>query len=590
MPRQKKAAQENYIYTYYQGIKDGSICVGKWIEMLYEYLVHSIEDKSLIYDGKKANAAIDWIETHCYHVEGILAPNNIKLELWQKAFLSAIYGLLDPKTGMRQFREIVLVVARKNGKSLIGSSLGRMEWLCGGGSCGDRGYGNKVFCIAPKLDQADIIYNTIWQMTTLDPEWQALKEAVRGTKDGRGCKTMDDAELARHRQTDLLLPATNSTVKKIPFSSKRNDGWNPSLTIADEVSSWVGDTGLKAYEVMKSAMGARPEGMIISCTTSGYVRDSIYDELIKRSTRFLMGESKERRLLPFLYMIDDTNKWNDINELRKSNPNLGVSVSVDYLLEEIAVAEQSLSKKSEFLCKYCNLPAASSLAWLSAQTVNKAYTGKHLDLNDFKSSYAVLGIDLSRTTDLTSAVLLIERDGIVNVFAKFWLPAQLIDEATARDGVPYRAYIQRGLLEPSGENFIDYNDCYNWVRSIIEEYEIYPLWTGYDRYNAQYLTEQLKSIGCHMDDVVQGFNLSPIIEEMEGMLKDGTFNIGDNDLLKMHLLSSAMKHDTDSGKRKLVKMSVNEHIDGTAAWLDAMTVRHKYYAEIGEQLKNTRGD
>ena len=137
--------------------------------------------------------------------------------------------------------------------------------------------------------------------------------------------------------------------------------------MCDEIATWEGDKGLKQYEVMKSGMGARPDGILLSCTTSGYINDSIYDELIKRSTRFLMGDSKERRLLPILYMIDDPEKWNDINELRKSNPNLGVSVTVDYLLEEIAVAEGSLSKQAEFLTKYCNIKQSSSLAWLPAQ-------------------------------------------------------------------------------------------------------------------------------------------------------------------------------------------------------------------------------
>ena len=166
-------------------------------------------------------------------------------------------------------------------------------------------------------------------------------------------------------------------------------------------------------------MGARPEGILLSCTTSGYVNDSIYDELMKRATRLLLGDSKERKLLPFLYMIDDVDKWDDINELQKSNPNLGVSVSVDYMLEEIAVAESSLSKKAEFLCKYCNIKQNSSQAWLDTRTVEKC-CGEHLDLEDFRSSYAVIGLDLSQTTDLTSACCVIEKNGELYVFSKFW--------------------------------------------------------------------------------------------------------------------------------------------------------------------------
>ena len=115
-------------------------------------------------------------------------------------------------------------------------------------------------------------------------------------------------------------------------------------------------TPLRIPTLVKPGYGARPEGLVLSCSTAGYVNDSIYDELMKRSTRLLMGDSKERRLLPMIYQIDDLDKWNDINELRKSNPNLGVSVSVNYLLDEIAVAEGSLAKKAEFLTKYCLTP------------------------------------------------------------------------------------------------------------------------------------------------------------------------------------------------------------------------------------------
>lgn len=465
-----RMAKDNWIYSYYQGIKNGKYTVGKWIELVYEYIIKGLEEKLFFYDGKKANEAIDWIEEHCYHTEGPLAPGKISLELWQKAFFSCIYGLVD-KNGLRQFREILLVVGRKNGKTKLASALGEYEFR-------SQEYGSRVFCIAPKLEQADLVYNDIWTMVTLDPEYQRLKE-ILSEKDEHNKKLRDDSELPRHRQTDLSVPATNSSVKKIAFSAKKSDGFNPSLCICDEVASWEGDAGLKQYEVLKSGMGARPEGILLSCTTSGYINDSIYDELFKRATRFLLGDSKETKLLPFLYVIDDISKWNDINELRKSNPNLGTSVSVNYMLEEIAVAEGSLSKKSEFITKYCNLKQNSSLAWLDSSVIEAA-TGEPIDPEDFRGCYCVAGFDLSRTTDLTAATVVIEKGGELYVLAKFFLPSERIEEAQSLDGVPYGIYVQRGLLQPSGSNIIDYNDVFNWYRELVEEYEIYPLKCGYD--------------------------------------------------------------------------------------------------------------
>ena len=334
-----------------------------------------------------------------------------------------------------------------------------------------------------------------------------------------------------------------------------------------------------------SGMGARLEGLLLSCTTSGYVNDSIYDELVKRSTRFLLGDSKETKLLPFLYMIDDVEKWNDINELRKANPNLGVSIPVKFMLEEIAIAEGSLSKKAEFLTKYCCVKQNSSLAWLPAQIVEAA-CGDELKLEDFANSYCVGGIDLSQTRDLTACTAVIEKAGELYVFAKFFLPSERIDEASQRDGLPYNIYVQRGLLQLSGDNFVDYHDCFEWFRRLVEEYQIYPLQVGYDRYSAQYLVQDMKGYGFQMDDVYQGENLYPVILETQGLLEDGKIHIGGNDLLKIHLLNSAIKMSTERGRGKLIKINPAAHIDGCAALLDAMTVRQKWFAQIGEQLKN----
>ena len=569
-------ARVNWIYDYYQRIKNGTETVGRWITLLYEYIVHGLESGAFFFDQAKAAQAIEYMEEHVFHTEGPKAPMPLILEPWQKAFLSCVYGIVDDK-GHRQFREILLLIGRKNGKTLLAAGMEKYDWFVTGG------FGARCFNVAPKLDQADLIYNTIWAMTQLDPEWQERKENLDAAKKRR--EFGDDPELARHRMTDLYIPATNAMVKKIAFSAKKSDGFNPSFCTCDEIAAWEGDKGLKQYEVMKSGMGARPEAILLSCTTAGYINDSIYDELVKRSTRFLMGDSKERRLLPFLYMIDDIEKWNDINELRKANPNLGVSVSVDFMLEEIAVAEGSLSKKAEFITKYCNLKQNSSLAWLPAKLVEDA-GGGHMDPEMFRGSYCVGGLDLSQTRDLTAAVVVIEKDGELYVLAHFWLPAEKIDEATQRDGVPYQAYIQRGILSPSGDNFVDYHDCFNWFRSLVEDYEVMPLQVGYDRYSAQYLVQDMEAYGFHMDSVFQGENLYGVIQETQGLLEDRRLHVGDNDLLKAHLLNSAIKMSTERGRGKLVKLSPALHIDGTAALLDAMCVRQKWYAEIGEQLRN----
>lgn len=547
----------NYILEYYQGIKDGSIIVGKWVRLVYEYVINGIERKEFVYSQKKANAAILFVESFCHHHEGALAPGLIKLELWQKALLSCIFGILD-KDGNRQFREICLVIGRKNGKTLLAASIAA---YC---SFLDGEYGGRIYFAAPKLEQAALCFDAYYQMILQEPELD---------------------KLAQKRRTDIYIAQSNTSAKPLAFSAKKSDGLNISLAVCDECASWSGEQGLKFYEVIKSSFGARKQPLLLAMSTSGYVNDGIYDELLKRSTRFLLGDSKEKRLLPVLYMIDDVEKWNDLNELRKSNPNLCISVSADYMLEEIAIAEGSLSKKAEFITKYCNLKQNSSTAWLSAQTIEAACSDE-LSLDDFRNSYCCAGIDLSQSRDLTACCAVIEKDGKLYVFSKFFLPTERIDEATLRDGVPYNAYIQRGILQPSGDNYIDYHDCFDWFRMLVEEYQIYPLKVGYDRYSAQYLVQDMQAYGFQMDDVFQGENLYPVILEAEGLLEDRKINIGDNDLLKIHLLNSAIKMSNERGRGRLVKVNPSYHIDGTAALLDALTVRQKYFAEYGEQLKN----
>lgn len=545
----------NYIQEYHHKIQTGEIVAGEWIKRLYTKIVTDLRDGLFYFDDKKANRAIRFIETFCHHCEG--RNDLITLELWQKSTVCLMFGIVDAD-GLRIFREVFLVMGRKNGKSLFASALiAYMVYL-------DGEYGAKVYCLAPKLEQAAIVYDNFYKMTEAEPEL---------------------AEMRAKRRSDIYLQETNSTVKPLAFNAKKSDGFNPHMTVCDEIASWPAEQGRKQYEVMKSALGARKQPMILSISTSGYVNDGPYDELMTRSTAVLLGNSDERRLLPILYIVDDQDKWDDIEELKKSNPNMGVSVTEDFFLEEIAIARNSLSKRAEFLTKYCNIKQSSTQAWLPYEVVD-AVTQETYTLEDFRSSYCVGGIDLSQTTDLTACCVVIEKAGKLYTFAQFFMPANKIDELQAAEGVPYRLYESAGLIIPSGENYVDYNDCFKWFMRLVEEYEILPLQVGYDRYSAQYLVQQMEQYGFHMDDVYQGFNLTPVLHEMDGLLRDKTLQLGENKLLKSHFLNTAVNQDAETRKIRPVKIDPRTHIDGFVAVVDALTVRQKWYEQIGDQLKN----
>lgn len=549
---------DNWIFKYHEAIQKKEVIVGVWVRLCFEILTTGLLNGEWEFNEKKANKAIKFIENFCHHSEG--RSDLLHLELWQKAIVSAIFGIMDKTTGHRQFREVFIIVARKNGKTLFAAAIAAyMTYV-------DGEYGAKVYFLAPKLDQADLVYDAFYQIVQSDDELDSI---------------------TKKRRSDIYIKAFNTSVKKIAFNSKKSDGFNPQLVVNDEMEAWPGDQGLKQYEVMTSALGARKQPLIISIATAGYVNDGIFDELFKRATAFLKGNSREKRLLPFIYMIDDIEKWDSIEELKKSNPNLGVSVSAEYYLEQIEIARNSISKKVEFMTKFCNIKQNSAVAWLDYWDVMKCvHEEKPLSLEDFKGCYCVGGIDLSRTTDLTAASIVINRDGINHIFTRFYMPQKRYEVAINEDNTPYNIYRDRGFLFISGENQVDYKDVYNWFIELVKVYKIKPLKIGYDRYSANYLVEDLKTAGFHTDDVYQGTNLTPILHEFEGNLKDGLFDFGDNSMLAAHFLNVAVDINLNDSRMKPVKIEKRMRIDGAMSVFDALTMVSKYHNEIGKKLLN----
>ena len=553
---------ENWILRYYQMIQDGSVTVGKWIQLLYEKIIQDLENKVYFFDQKKANRVIAFFEKFTHHSKGRLAPQLVKLEIWQKALLSCAFGLVD-ENGFRIYREVLVVMGRKNGKSLLASGIA--EYM----AYADGEPGADCYFLAPKLDQADIVFNDFWQSVSAEP---------------------DLMKITKKRKMDIYIESTNTSIKKVPFSEKKSDGFNPHLTVCDEIAAWIGENGIRQYTVMTSALGSREQPMIFSITTANNVPgEGIYDELFKRATSLLQGNSREKRLLPFIYQIDNVEKWNDLNELRKSIPNMGVSVKTDYILEEIAKAEQSIANRTEFMMKMACIKQNASTAWFQAEDVRKMF-GHRLTLADLKNHYCLGGIDLSQTTDLCSAVIITEKEGVLWTHSHFWLPGDRLEEATQRDAIPYQTMIERGFLSLSGDAFIDYHDIYNWFVRLVKEYKIFPLQIGYDRYSAQYLVQELEKASFHMESVFQGWNLTGIEDTFEGMLREGRIrDMDDNDLLKIHMMDAAQQIETGTSahpRKKLVKLSKNAHVDGVAAILDAMCMRANHWAEMGRRLMN----
>ena len=284
----------NWITAYQADLISGRAVAGEYVKKIYTRLTDGISDGTYIYDGRKANKAIDFIEAFCRHCEG--RSDLIRLELWQKALLSAIFGIVEPD-GRRVFREVFIVIGRKNGKTLLAAAITAYM------AYADGEYGAKIYVLAPKMDQSRILFDNFRQMIDKDGE---LKQS------------------ARKRRLDMYIDATNTAIMALAFNARKSDGFNPQLVINDELAGWPAAKGQLQMEVMKSALGARRQPLILSISTAGYINDGPYDELWARGMSIINGESEERRLLPVLYTIDDITKWDHLDEIRKANlPVLG---------------------------------------------------------------------------------------------------------------------------------------------------------------------------------------------------------------------------------------------------------------------------
>ena len=556
---------ENPIMAYWEEIQTGGVVVGKWIRQLYDVIIRGLAEGRWKYDERLANNALSFIERYCHHYKGKLAPKRIRLDLWERAAVALIFGIVDER-GKRQFTEVFWVIGRKQGKTLLAAAIGTYMGYAAGE------FGSEVYFLAPKLDQADLCYSALEFNVHAEPELDAI---TRSTK-YRG----------------LMVQETNTMIRKLAFTSKKSDGYNPMFYCADEVAAWPGVNGLRQWEVMVSGTGAREEPLGMAISSGGYENEGLFDELMKRGTGFLMGNSREQHILPILYMIDDPEKWNDLEELQKSLPGLGISVSEEFIRKEIDIAEESISKAVEFRTKYCNLKQSVSTAWMRAEDINKAF-GHHLPMEALKGHYCVAGVDLSQTTDLTSCCIVTEIDGILWVHSHFWLPNKRLEEATRRDNIPYEIYIRKGFLSLSGEEFINNDDVLLWFMDLVKTWKIFPLIIGYDRWTAQDLVQKLEKKHFHTDSVTQGFNLSGVSDIFEGMLREGRIrDMDDNDLLKIHFADAAqqMESNTEQAhpRKKLVKLSKNAHVDGVAALLDAMAMRQFNWAKMGARLTNEK--
>ncbi|MED3310354.1 terminase large subunit [Bacillus thuringiensis] len=541
----------NPIIEYYSLIESGKEIVSEKVRRIYKKLVSDIGDKESIYeyDSKKANHAIEFIENFCKHSKGKWGGKPIVLEVWQKAFIAAAFGFVHGIDGIRKYREVLLVVARKNGKSTVGSGIGLYLQIADGEP------GSEVYAVATKKDQAKLVWLESKRMVKKSP---ALLKRIKPLV------------------SEMVSEWNDSTFKPLGSDSETLDGLNVHGAMMDEIHAWK-DKNL--YDVIVDGTSSREQPMIFMITTAGTVRESVYDMKYEEAEMLLNGLDdpdgyKDDRFLPIIYELDKREEWTDPSKWKKANPGLGTIKKIDQLETKVNKAKANSLLVKNLLTKDFNIRETSTEAWLTFEQLNNPET---FDIEKLKPSYGIGGCDLSSTTDLTAAkvIFMVPEDPHIYVKQMYWLPEDLLEQRSKEDKIPYNLWHEQGILRTTPGNSVHYKFVTKWFLEIRDEYGIYLPWIGYDKWSAKYWVEEMEGyFGKEsMIAIAQGKQtLSSPMKLLGADLESKLINYNNHTIDKWCLSNTAIDVDKNLNIQPNKTKNQRRRIDGTAALLNAYVV------------------
>ena len=540
----------NYITQYNDLLQRGEIPACRRIKAVYSRLEEETQTAGkYVFDEAEASRPIEFIERFCRHSKGEWSGQPVRLELFQKAFIQALFGFIDTETGLRRYREAFFLVGRKNGKSTLLAGLALYMLIADGEG------GAEVYSTATKYAQARLLFDECHNMVKQSP---ALSKHIR------------------KRKTDLYYTPTMSKLQPLSRNSDTLDGLNASFVIMDELHG-VKDRNL--YEVMRQSQSARRQPLLVMITTAGTVRECIFDDMYSHACAVADGSLQDETFLPILYELDRRNEWTEPDAWAKANPSLGAIKKLDDLQIKVERAKQNPVELSGVLCKEFNIRETVKTAWLSFEAINNTET---FDLEAFRGGYCIGGVDLSITTDLTCASLLFMRRGDDRKYITqmYWLPADRLQERVQQDKIPYDKWFERGLLRLCSGNTINYSDVTAWFVETVKQYELFPAWVYYDSYSARYFVEEMQMQGFNMVRCIQGAKTLSLPMQMLGAdLQAHRVIYNNNPVLKWCLTNTGIQTDRNGNIVPVKNQSPKQRIDGTAALLDCYVGLYEHYTE-----------
>ena len=540
----------NPIVEYWEQINAGQVTVGYKINKTYEKLIYDLNhEDEYFYSPKRANHVIEFIENYCKHSKGKFGGKPVVLELWEKAMLAAIFGFIDIE-GNRKYREAILIVGKKNGKSLIASCVG-IYMLVGDGEAGP-----EVYAIATKRDQAKII-------------WGEAKRIIRKSR----------ALLKRIKTlvAELVCNINDGIYKPLASDSDSLDGLNVHCALMDEIHQWK--NGKSLYDIMADGVTAREQPLIFITSTAGTIREDIYDSKYEEAEKIINGYFdpegyRDERVISFIYELDNRKEWVEPQMWYKANPGLGTIKNLDTLRDKVERAKKNPMLVKNLVCKEFNIRETSSEAWLTFEDINNIAV---FDVTELKPRYGIGGVDLSSTTDLTAAKVIFMKPNDINIYvlSMYWLPEDLLEQRSREDKIPYDLWHDQGLLRLSKGNKVNPHNVTEWFLEIQRDYDIYLYSIGYDSWSVtMWLDEMKMNFGSDtMIPVIQGKKtLSAPMKSLGADLSAKRVIYNNNPIDKWCMLNTAYEEDKNGNIQPCKTSKPTRRIDGFAALLNAYAV------------------
>ena len=536
----------SYLLSYIDEIESGRIIAGEELKSVLNGLKNDLNNPSYIYDETPGKLRIDFIEKFCKHTKSPFNGQPFILELWEKALLECAYGFKMADTGLRRFNEVILLIARKNGKTTFIAGIDLAEFFLSRG-------GTDIVCASNTNDQASILFEEINNMRE---QSKALRNEKRSKKN----------------IFYIYSPKNKNKIKKLSAQSRNKDGYNIEVGCIDEVHEM---TDSKVYDAIKQSQSTKKEPLIFIITTEGTTVDGFLDSKLEYCRKMIKGEIKDIRILPWLYTQDGVDEiFSDPSSWTKSNPSLGNIKLRSYLEDMMVKSQNDLSTRVTMLCKDFNIKQLDSGSWLTFNDLNNETRFK---LEELRDSYAIGGVDLSSTTDLTAAVLLVIKNGKKYVIPHFFMPGDLIEQRVKEDKIPYDLWIKKGLVSVTNGNQNDFSLVTQWFLSMVRNYGIRPLWIGYDPWNSQYWVKEMEDAGFTMEKIRQGiYTLSEPMKQLEGDLKNKLVIYDNNPILKWCFSNTQAKIDINGNIQPSKLNSKLRRIDGCVALIITYAVLNRY--------------